>query len=217
MLPPVTTATASTTAATTTAFLGQAAFAATPPTSSAAVRLATPNPVAVAAAMLLSCCVTHRDNKIVQFSQWKRKLARLDSTDSLQQILTDPLRVGQWPNGKCQPIYEVAAGVAVAAAAAAGVAAFSLRHLAGRWDEKPFSWNCVLSSCGIWHLKRLKTAECTAKSVAQRWEPAVHCRLVYKSARRRRGEAINLAAISSVMMLWNLLSTVGILSLNCRK
>lgn len=163
MLPPVTTATASTTAATTTAFLGQAAFAATPPTSSAAARLATPNPVTVAvvaAAMLLSCCVTHRDNKIVQFSQWKRKLARLDSTDSLQQILTDPLWVGQWPNGKCQPIYEVAAGVAVVVAAAA----FSLRHLAGRWDEKPFSWNCVLSSCGIWHLKRLKTEDCRVHS-----------------------------------------------------
>lgn len=157
MLPLLTTATASTTAATTTAFLGQAAFAATPPTSSAAARPATPSPVAVAvvaAAMLLSCCVTHRDNKIVQFSQWKRKLARLDSTDWLQQILTDPLRVGQWPNGKCQPIYEAAAGVAVAAA-------FSLRHLAGRWDEKPFSWNCVLSSCGIWHLKdwRLQSAQ----------------------------------------------------------
>lgn len=180
MLPPVTTATASTTAATTTAFLGQAAFAATPPTSSAAVRLATPNPVAVAvvaAAMLLSCCVTHRDNKIVQFSQWKRKLARLDSTDLLQQILTDPLRVGQWPNGKCQPIYEVAAGVAVAAAAAAGVAAFSLRHLAGRWDEKPFSWNCVLSSCGIWHLKRLKTEDCRVHSEERSPKIGTRCTL----------------------------------------
>lgn len=46
------------------------------------------------------------------------------------------------------------------------VAAFA----AGRWDEKPFSWNCVLSSCGIWHLKdwRLQTADCTGEEQEER-------------------------------------------------